>query len=77
MGVISDNISHQQIHEHDDAYYVLNDFGPSPFFLFRLYVKTQSELRGKIKGTFLLPLMFTCGCKLTLQLLSLLGLVYS
>ena len=35
------------------------------------------ELRKNFEGTFLLPMMFTCGCKLTLQLFSLLGLVYS
>ena len=40
-------------------------------------VKMQSELRKNFEDTFLLPVMFTCGCKLTLQLFSLLVLVYS
>ena len=39
-------------------------------------VKMRSELRKKFEGTFLLPLVFSCGCKLTLQLFSLLVLVY-
>ena len=39
-------------------------------------VKMRSELRKNFEGTFLLPLVFSCGCKLTLQLFSLLVLVY-